>query len=120
MTAEQSAGTVHLPRSVAAWGSPDFAPTVKEELRVQRAGLPLQQGLRGSSYVTDDSFEVLVRSSSEGQDAIALSVGIFFSGVVAGCNCADDPTPVEANTEYCELRLRIDRGSGETQVWLVG
>jgi hypothetical protein len=41
---------------------------------------------------------------------------VFFSGILSGCSCADDPTPVEAQAEYCELAIAIDTASGEADV----
>ena len=43
----------------------------------------------------------------------------IISGIIAGCSCADDPTPVDTTTEYCELQLEIDRESAETRVILL-
>ena len=50
---------------------------------------------------------------------IHAKVGIFFGGILAGCSCADDPTPVEPQTEYCELLLTLDRTSGKAAVELI-
>jgi hypothetical protein len=51
---------------------------------------------------------MVIASEADG-DRIRVRVGVFFSGIVAGCSCADDPTPVEAQNEYCELLVDIDR-----------
>lgn len=106
-----------LRESLAAWGTPAFAATLKRELQRAGAGaLPLQQALAQSSAVAGDAIEVMVIGTSDDAQGIRARIGVFFSGIVAGCSCADDPTPVEAQNEYCELLLTIDRRTAETQV----
>jgi hypothetical protein len=103
-----------LPESLAAWGSPGFERVLKRELECLGAGfLPLQQGLRGSSVALDDQLEVMVIGTVGDADRIQAKVGVFYWGLVAGCNCADDPAPVEAQNEYCELLITIDKASAE-------
>jgi hypothetical protein len=46
-------------------------------------------------------------------------VGVFFSGIITGCSCADDPTPVETQNEYCELLFAIDKATAETTITLL-
>jgi len=81
--------------------------------------LPLQQGLSSSSYALDDKLQVRIIGISEGADFIHAKLGIFYTGIIAGCNCADDPTPVEEQNEYCEVQLDIDKMTGETTVALL-
>lgn len=108
---------IRLPESLAAWGTPEFAAVLKRELRRLGAdALPLQQALTASSAVAGNDIEVMVITVGEEPACLSVRVGIFYAGIVAGCNCADDPTPVEAQNEYCELRLDIDRWSGETAI----
>lgn len=107
---------IRLSRTLQAWGRPDFRAVLKAEIeQLEASQLPLQQGLSASSHVLDDKFSVMV-IGVDGDDVapIRARVGIFFSGVIAGCNCADDPTPVEAQNEYCEMQLSIDRRTAET------
>ncbi len=108
-----------LPDSLRAWDTPDFAATLKRELAERTDELPLQQALSGTSAVSDERIEVLFLSASTDGNRIQAKVGIFFSGILAGCSCADDPTPVEPQTEYCELLLDIDRQTAVTTVQLV-
>jgi hypothetical protein len=100
---------LRLPASLAAWGSPDFAAALKRELAGVGAQLPLQQGLSATGYALDARIEVMLLGTEETPEEIVAKVGVFYAGIVAGCNCADDPTPVEAQPEYCELRVAIDR-----------
>jgi len=111
---------IHLPRSLEAWNSPDFEDALKRELEQLGAGkLPLQQGLSTSSYAMDDTFNVMVIGVVDGPGSIHAKVGIFYFGITAGCNCADDPTTVEPQSEYCELVLAIDKTTGEAAATLL-
>ena len=109
-----------LPGALAAWNSSEFNDVLKREIEQQGAGrLPLQQGLSRSSHALDDSFSVMVIGAIDAPGCIRARVGIFYSGIVAGCNCADDPTPVEPQSEYCEVDLSIDKATAESSVTLV-
>lgn len=83
------------------------------------ASLPLQQGLTQSSHVSGEAFSPVVLSTQDMGDRILVKTGIFYSGVIAGSCCADDPTPVCEQTEYCEVLFEIDKASGDTQVTLL-
>lgn len=108
--------TLRLPESLAAWGTPDFPAALKRELEANAALLPLQKALAGSSAVAGDKIEVMVIASDADAECIRAKVGVFFSGIVSGCSCADDPTPVEAQNEYCELLVDIDRRTAAAEV----
>jgi hypothetical protein len=108
---------IHLPESLGAWNSPAFEGVLKRELECLGAGrLPLQQGLTVSSVALDDGCEVMVIGVADDTVGIRAKVGVFFSGLVAGCSCADDPTPVAAQSEYCELLVVIDKVTAEASV----
>lgn len=103
---------MRLPASARAWGTPDFPAALKRELAEQAAALPLQQALSGTSAVADEAITVILLDAQADTAAIHVKVGIFFGGILAGCSCADDPTPIESQNEYCELKIEIDRQSG--------
>jgi hypothetical protein len=111
----------HLPLTLAAWQSqPDsFAATLKQELAGHAKELPLQQALAHSSAVADGAPEIMLLATQMLANSLEVKIGVFFQGIVAGCNCADDPTPVEPLAEYCELRLVIDRTTAATSLQLV-
>ena len=101
---------IRLVKSRDAWGSPAFSEILKAEIGQLDPGLlPLQQGLSASSYAVEDSIGMMVIGCSEKGGIIGIKAGIFYAGTIAGCNCADDPTPVDAQNEYCEVRIEIDR-----------
>ena len=111
---------IHLTQSLSAWGSPAFDSILKQEIvRLGAGQLPLQQGLTTSSHALDDTLEVMLISVTEESDFLRVKAGLFYSGIIAGCNCADDPTPVDVNTEYCVVRIDIDRVTAEAAVTLL-
>jgi len=81
--------------------------------------LPLQQGLSTGSYAIDDKFNVMIISVSEVVGSIRVKAGIFYSGIIAGCSCADDPTPVNEESEYCVVQLDINKQTAATTVVLL-
>lgn len=110
-----------LRQALRGWGAPDFEAELRRELeRLPATQLPLQQGLTHSSYVSGDPFRVMVLGVSDAGTVLQARVGIFYSGVIAGCNCADDPTPIDVQPEYCELQLAIDKATAKTAVTLLG
>lgn len=110
---------IHLPEALAAWGSPEFKSVLKRELeRLAPGQLPLQQGLSASSYALDEPVTAVVVGLASEPGRIGARVGVFYSGVIAGCSCADDPTPVEAQNEYCELMVTIDPATAEARIEL--
>ena len=111
---------IKLPNSLSAWGTPGFKDVLKQEIeQLDAECLPLQQGLSVSSYVTDRPFQAMIISVSEAAGLIRVKAGFFYTGVIAGCSCADDPTPVDEMNEYCVAQLDIDRVTGETAVQLL-
>lgn len=107
-------------RALAARGTPQFSAILKEEIEQQGgAHLPLQQGLSTGSYALDDRISVMINSVTEDAGIIRVRAGIFYAGVIAGCSCADDPTPVNENNEYCEVRFDISTSTGEASVTLL-
>lgn len=108
---------MELHRSLRAYGSSDFAATLQRELA--EAGLDalgLQQALRAGSIALEDDLGVMILRADASPGHLDLHLGLFFTSIVAGCACADDPTPVDRNTEYCEVDLRIDRTTGRGRV----
>lgn len=111
---------IKLDKSLHAWGTPGFEATLKQELAQQAGQLPLQQGLSAGNYVVADvPATVAIISIVELENVIRVKAGIFYQSVMAGCGCADDPTPISENNEYCEVRLDIDKASAATAVALV-
>ena len=111
---------IHLNKALGAWNTPDFNAILKDEIEhLDADSLPLQQGLSQGSYASHDGISVMLISTTEGPAFIHVKTGIHFTGIIAGCNCADDPTPVAGHTEYCEVQFDIDKQTAETTVTLL-
>lgn len=109
-----------LTKSLNAWSSAEFRTVLKRELeQMDRGLLPLQEGLSLSSHVLDEPVTVIVMAVTDTSDVIQARAGVFYSGIVAGCNCADDPTPVEAQNEYCEIAISIDKATAAAAIVLI-
>ncbi|RTZ74319.1 MAG: hypothetical protein DSZ00_03420 [Gammaproteobacteria bacterium] len=111
---------IRLTESLLHWGRDSFEATFRREvLALDPSLLPLQEGLTRSSHALGDDIEVILLGRREEADAIEVIAGLFYKGIIAGCSCADDPTPVDEITEYCEVRFLIDRRDAATRVYLL-
>ncbi|MBT8118699.1 MAG: hypothetical protein KJN89_03185 [Gammaproteobacteria bacterium] len=109
-----------LPLSLKAWGTDSFDATFKQEMLSLDANLlPLQQGLQNSSYALSDKLTVMVLNTDHDESSITIKAGLFYNGIIAGCNCADDPTPVDETNEYCEVVICISRQTSQSTIKLV-
>lgn len=111
---------IRFEQSLRAWGGADFEAILKHEVEALGAdNLPLQQGLSRSNYVADGPITVMIHRVAETENAIRIKAGIFYQGIIGGCSCADDPTPVGENNEYCEVQIEIDKTTASTAVALI-
>lgn len=111
---------IQLTRSLEAWDTSDFAEILKREVEGLPAEvLPLQQGLSAASHVAERPFQTRFISATADDKVICAKLGIFYSGIIAGCSCADDPTPVDELSEYCVVRLDINRTTAHATVTLL-
>ena len=112
---------MRLNKSLNAWATPEFKEVLQHEIEQVDAGLlPLQEGLSISSHVTDRPVQAMILDLSEDADLIRVKAGIFYTGIIAGCSCADDPTPISEQTEYCEVLFAINKKTAEAKVVLLG
>lgn len=111
---------IELKAVLEAWKSDDFSSVLKSEIESLSAGeLPLQKGLRLSSYAIDDDISATVINITETDEAIEAKLGIFYQGIIAGCSCADDPSPTDLQTEYCEVNVQINKANAGTVITLI-
>ena len=97
------------------WDTPDFDIYFKkviEKLTVKE--LPLQKALTSSNIALDTSINAVVLNKKDTGQEFIIKAGIFYTGVISGCNCADDPSPVDEQNEYCELMFKIEKVKGDT------
>ena len=111
---------LYLRKSLDTWQSDPFNATLKQEIEsLSLDQLPLQQVLQLGSMALEDGIQATILKIEETTDSIRVNVGIFFNSVIAGCNCADDPTPIDMQNEYAEMRFIIDKQSAETRIELI-
>ena len=111
---------IRLPKSADAWGTTGFTDVLKRELgEMGTDQLPLQQGMSSGNHALDKRLSVMIISVADDPDQIHVKAGIFYTGIIAGCSCADDPTPVDEQAEYCEIRLDIDKETAATAIRLL-
>jgi hypothetical protein len=109
-----------LEKSLTAWRTDLFKQTFRNEVgALDETALPLQEGLSRANYVDASDLSVLVLNIAETDALIQVKTGIFYQGIIAGCNCSDDPSPMASHTEYCEMRFEIDKKTAETVVLLL-
>lgn len=112
--------TILLLRALEASGSPDFENILKQEIEALGADrLPLVQALTAGNYIASNAIQAMILAVTQEKDCIRVKAGIFFEGILAGCSCADDPTPVEPQSEYCEIQFDIDRATARASVSLL-
>jgi hypothetical protein len=107
-------------QALAAWPSPAFKALLKQEIEQLDVDLlPLQQGLAQTSQVGSAPPRALILGVVDEPERLRVKVGLFYSGIIAGCSCADDPTPLDEINEYCEVRVDIDKISAEASITLM-
>lgn len=110
----------YLSASLAAWNTPAFNSVLRQEVcSLDSKLLPLQQGLQNSSYAISDKLSIIVLEMKEESTDIVVKAGLLYNGIIAGCSCADDPTPTDETNEYCDVLFHINKQTAETTVALV-
>ncbi len=111
---------IYLSQSILAWNSCTFKAVLKQEIcALDPDILPLQQGLQHSSYAIGKNLSATILNVKDRKDQLWVKAGLFYSGIIAGCSCADDPTPVDTCNEYCEVLFLINKLSAEATVELI-
>ena len=111
---------IKLTTSLQAWGKSDFGQVLKQEIEsLDTSLLPLQQGLKYSSMANGKNLSSIILKTADDADNILVTAGLLYTGIIAGCNCADDPTPVDENNEYCEVLFCINKVTAITTVSLI-
>lgn len=111
---------IKLLNALEAWGTPDFENALKEEIhQIDTELLPLQEGLSQSNHVSEGDISVVILNVTETANVIRAKTGIIYAGIIAGSCCADDPTPMSEQTEYCEVQFDINKMTAETTVTIL-
>ncbi|MCW8944625.1 MAG: glucosamine--fructose-6-phosphate aminotransferase [Sedimenticola sp.] len=108
---------VILKQALQDWCTAAFEPSLKAELMALEPDLlPLQRGVSQGGYVDASNMELSLLSVKDDGVEIAVKVGVFFSEIIAGCSCGDDPATENA---YCELYIYIDMQRAHARFELV-
>jgi hypothetical protein len=111
---------ISLGKSLKAWQTNQFKQIFCDEVSaLDETSLPLQEGLSRANYVDASDLSVLILNISETGALIQVKTGIFYQGIIAGCNCSDDPSPMPSHTEYCEIRFEINKKTAESAIFLL-
>lgn len=95
------------------FGSGVIEKTLKRELEGLPPGtLPLHRCITRGGHVDDSAITATVINVEQGPGRLQCKVGIFFTEIIAGCGCGDDPFPENA---YCELMVSIDKITAEVE-----
>lgn len=101
-----------LHNSLHAWEQDDFPGVLKREILSLDAGmLPLEQGLSRGGLVDTGNIDATVIGASDEGDFIVAHVGMFFTEIIGGCSCGDEPEHAQA---YCILKVSINKRTAET------
>ena len=105
-----------LHNSLRAWNTATFAATLRAEiLGLGAAALPLHEAAAAGSVDAGD-IELTVLGSTDSATEIHVNVGVFFTEIIAGCSCGDEPS---TNNAYCELQVSIDKSTGLARFALI-
>ena len=106
-----------LTKSLRSRGSESFRETLKSEIESLANGtLPLDKGCSRGGYADGREIAVTILDVKQGERFLRARVGVFFSEVVAGCSCGDDPLTESA---YCEMEVAIDKESAEAEFMVI-
>ena len=112
--------SLRLTQSLQAWNSEGFNQAFQQEVaELSLDELPLQQALSMGSHALQDNIKVMVNHVDESEGRIQVRAGIFFESIIAGCSCADDPTPLDTQSEYCEMEFSLDKVTAQTSILIV-
>ena len=109
-----------LPLSLEHWDHPRFKDYLQNELeQLPETALPLQQGLQHSSVALHEDIKLMLLDRQQTPKTCTVKAGIFYQGLVAGCQCADDPSPPDTLQEYCEVLIKIARADAAAHIKLI-
>ena len=111
---------IKLKKTLHSYNTENFNTVAKQEIsEIHPDHLPLQQGLSLSSYVGQSPFSVTILNSADDALSITIKTGIFYTGIIAGCSCSDDPSPTDEQNEYCEVQFTVNKLTAETEIQLL-
>lgn len=101
-----------------SWGESTFnTQLIGEIMALPENALPLQQALSQGDIASERPDKITVMSSEATTTKIIIKLGVFFTEIISGCSCGDDPGSLNG---YCEMRLTIERQSGNADFQITG
>ena len=99
------------------WNTDEFPEALVRELQALHPDVLLlhKAGNWGGPRDSDD-FNITVLNITNDEQQVHARIGVFFTEIIAGCSCGDEPAPING---YCELLLRINKSTAETQIEIV-
>ena len=98
-------------QALASWPSQTFNDTIKSALlSLPGKNLPLDQFTNLTGFIDDKSIGYSILSSMETESHLQVKIGVFFKELLAGCNCSEDPQPIDS---YAELLLLINKQTAD-------
>jgi hypothetical protein len=102
-----------LSASLGEWNTAGFKQTLKAEIEsLESTQLPLLKGISHGGVPDGGPVLVSVLKVEEQVERIDADLGVFFTEVLAGCSCGDEPMSMQG---YCEMRVSIDKSSAEAR-----
>lgn len=96
-----------LKKTLADWNSNTLKETLAAEvISLGLDTIPLYLATEQGGLINEDSISLSILSKSEKDHYINIKAGFFFTEIVGGCNCDDDPS--ETNI-YCVLSIKINK-----------
>lgn len=109
---------IKLPDSVAGWHTEDFSTTLNREIRSLPSGaLPLQSRGMQNGLVDEASLSLVILQREETETNLKIKAGVFFSEIIGGCSCGDEPT---AENAYSEVWIEICKATAEANFHVAG
>ncbi|HIB28239.1 MAG TPA: hypothetical protein EYO47_03070 [Candidatus Thioglobus sp.] len=102
-------------QALDSWDTDDFARVFKQTFNaLSLKDLPLMDCCTHSGVIDEASIESTILTSSATQKTISLKIGVFFSEILSGCACSDDPSQAMIlENSYCELLVEINRSDAQ-------
>ena len=98
---------IRLPDSLREWDTAEFSGSFKREIQGLPSGtLPLQSRGMQNGLVDDSDLSLVLLQTTETEDMYEIRTGVFFSEIIGGCSCGDEPAVENA---YCEIWVRIQK-----------
>jgi len=106
-----------LSNSLLNWQQPQFKSVLTLELlQLSSEELPLHKATNSGGFIKPEQLDLVILSTKENNDDLLIKTGIFFTELIGGCNCHDDPT--EENI-YCEALITINKKNARSQITLI-